>query len=127
MPKVYSRRKGTETPSDGAVYVGRPTRWGNPFVIGQHGQQGECVDLYREWIATPERATLRAMVRQELRGKDLVCWCAPKPCHADVLLEIANETAYQGFANKVFPAILGDDYCICGGRLPGPCACSEQV
>lgn len=90
MPRVYSKRKGAEKPPDDAVYVGRPTRWGNPFIVGQDGKQGECVTLYRDWLLDPERAPLRRAVRAELRGKDLVCWCAPKPCHADVLLEVAN-------------------------------------
>jgi hypothetical protein len=89
-PRVYSKRKGAETPPAGAVYVGRPTRWGNPFVVGKDGAQGECVELFRDWIMDPERASLRARARAELRGRDLVCWCAPKPCHADVLLEVAN-------------------------------------
>lgn len=90
MPRVYSRRKGAETPPDGAVYVGRPTEFGNPFVVGRDGTQGGCVDLYRKWVNDPQRSNLRAQIRSQLRGKDLVCWCAPEPCHADVLLEIAN-------------------------------------
>jgi len=92
MPRVYSRRKGAEPLplTSAAVYVGRPSMWGNPFVVGEDGSQGECVELYRQWVAEPERVTLRRAIRRDLRGKDLVCWCAPKPCHADVLLEIAN-------------------------------------
>lgn len=88
MPRVYSRRKGAEAPPTGAVYVGRPTAWGNPFVVGRDGAQGECVELYREWIM--ERPWLHSAARRDLGGKDLVCWCSPLPCHADVLLEIAN-------------------------------------
>jgi hypothetical protein len=72
----------------GAVYVGRPTKWGNPFVVGRHGVQGECVRLYAEWIKT--QPTLLAAAQAELGGRDLVCWCAPKACHADVLMAIAN-------------------------------------
>lgn len=78
-------------PPPGAVYVGRPTQWGNPFVVGRDGTQGECVALYRDWLLyAPECAALRARARRDLRGRDLVCWCAPKPCHADVLIELAN-------------------------------------
>lgn len=44
MPKVYSRRNGAEKPPDDAVYVGRPTQFGNPFVVGRDGKQGECVE-----------------------------------------------------------------------------------
>ena len=90
MPRVYSRRKGAEPAPEGAVYVGRPTMWGNPFVVGKDGSQGECVELYREWISSPAGQVIATRARRWLRDKDLVCWCAPKPCHADVLLEIAN-------------------------------------
>jgi Domain of unknown function (DUF4326) len=87
-PRVLNRR--TDSIPQGAIYVGRPTRFGNPFVVGKHGSQGECVDLYRAWLMAPERAELRARAARELRGRDLVCWCHPKRCHADVLLEIVN-------------------------------------
>jgi hypothetical protein len=92
VPRVYSRRRGAspEAPA-GAVYVGRPTPFGNPFMVGRDGTQGECVELYRTWIMAPQRAEFRAYVQRHLRGKDLMCWCAPKPCHADVLLEVAND------------------------------------
>jgi hypothetical protein len=79
---------------DGAVYVGRPTKWGNPFAIGaphpEHGRRmtrDEAIDLY----AASVDDDLAAAARAELRGKDLVCWCAPDArCHADVLLQLAN-------------------------------------
>lgn len=90
MPRVYSKRKGAAPAPKGAVYVGRPSPWGNPFIVGVHGEQGECVELYRRWIVAEEQGSLRQAVRGLLRGQDLVCWCAPEPCHADVLLEIAN-------------------------------------
>lgn len=97
MPCVYSKRKGAEPPPVDAEYVGRPTRWGNPFVVGVHGGQGECVELFREWIGRPEQRSLRQAARRMLRGKDLVCWCSspnkPRPCHANVWIEIANEEA----------------------------------
>lgn len=81
--KVYNKRVGWPA---GAVYVGRPSKWGNPFVVVTEDAREEAIELFRESI-TEE---FKAEIRRELRGKDLVCWCAPKPCHADVLLEIAN-------------------------------------
>lgn len=84
MPKVYNKRD-KHIPS-GAVYVGRPTKWGNPYRISRHSTRQNVIDAYRMHVARPRAAEIRA----ELRGKDLVCWCAPLPCHADVLLEIAN-------------------------------------
>ena len=72
----------------GAVYVGRPGPWGNPFHVGKHGTRAEVVARYRKWLLAQPELVERA--RRELRGRDLECWCAPLPCHADVLLEIAN-------------------------------------
>lgn len=73
---------------EGAVYCGRPGRWGNPFVIGKDGSREEVIAKYRQWLlARPE---LVEKARQELKGKDLICWCAPDACHAEVLAEVAN-------------------------------------
>ena len=85
MARVWSKRE-RGVPAD-AVYVGRPTKWGNPFVIGQHGDRDEVIRLYRERLAGSP-AMLRAV--RELAGRDLVCWCSPEACHADVLVEFAN-------------------------------------
>jgi hypothetical protein len=72
----------------GAVYVGRPSRWGNPFVAGRDGPDGPAVVAkYRAYVLG--RPDLIARLG-ELRGMDLICWCAPAPCHADVLLELAS-------------------------------------
>lgn len=90
QPRVYSKRKGVDKPPASAVYVGRPSEWGNPFTIGKDGDRDEVIAKYRDYVSAPERAEMRAAIRQLLGGKDLVCWCAPEPCHADVLLEIAN-------------------------------------
>ena len=84
MPKVYNRRD-KEIPKD-AVYVGRPTKWGNPFKIGTSIGREEVVKLYAEKLSELDKQN----IIRELRGKDLICWCAPEACHADVLLEIAN-------------------------------------
>lgn len=81
MPRVWNKRD-PNVPAD-AVYVGRPSKWGNPYVIGRDGTREEVIRKFRD-----HRAGLLGV--SELRGKHLVCWCAPKPCHADVLLELAN-------------------------------------
>lgn len=79
-------------PAD-AVYVGRPTKWGNPFRVSDGLSQTEVVERYRHWIA--EDAAWQNELRgalSELRGKDLICWCRLRqPCHADVLIEMANQ------------------------------------
>ena len=71
------------------VYIGRPSKWGNPFVIGKHGSRQEVIGKYREWLmAQPE---LLAEVAA-LECKVLGCYCAPAACHGDVLSELANAT-----------------------------------
>ncbi len=69
------------------VYIGRPSKWGNPFVLGKHGNRTEVIQKYREWLyLQPE---LLAEV-PTLKGKILGCYCAPAACHGDVLSELAN-------------------------------------
>lgn len=109
------RTKGWRMPED-AIVVTRPSRWGNPFTVGflcplfwiwRNGHwtnepygtdwvrdRTHAVDLYRRIARQPD---FIAAVRRELAGRDLACWCPltdangqPVPCHADVLLEIAN-------------------------------------
>lgn len=85
MPRRYHKKLAPTH----AIYVGRPTSWGNPFVIGKHGTREEVIEKHKQWLlAQPEE--LKA-VKAYLRGKDLCCWCYDnQPCHADTLLEIAN-------------------------------------
>lgn len=78
---VHSKRE----PYD--VYIGRPSKWGNPFSVEEYTRDG-AVAAYAEWIKT-QPDLLAAL--PELRGKVLGCWCAPKRCHGDVLAELAND------------------------------------
>ena len=107
-----SRAKGWRMP-EGAVYVGRPTIWGNPFIHPTN--VAEAVEAYRRltqggmqsFEMGPDKLQFAKnrhpntlhwayadFVREhidELRGRDLACWCPlDAPCHADVLLEMAN-------------------------------------
>lgn len=70
------------------VYIGRPSKWGNPFIVSKDGTREEVIELYRKWIA--KKPKLIEQCRVELRGKVLGCFCYPKPCHGDVLVEIAD-------------------------------------
>lgn len=72
----------------GDVYIGRPSKWGNPFVIGRDGTRTEVIEKYREWILTQDE--LLAAIPTELKDKRLVCFCAPQACHGDVLAELAD-------------------------------------
>lgn len=67
------------------VYIGRPGPWGNPFRLGIDGDRDKVIQLYREWVKTQD------LPFHELRGKTLGCWCAPLPCHGDILMELANK------------------------------------
>lgn len=86
-----SRAKGWKMP-EGAVYVGRQTKWGNPYQVGdtERSWQATVVEMFKGWLGEPGQAGLVADIRRELRGKDLACWCKDTPCHADVLLKLAN-------------------------------------
>jgi hypothetical protein len=83
--RVHNKYKNTAP--NGAVYIGRPTKWGNPFVIGRDGTREDVISKYENWVVTQPQL-MSAL--HELRGKDLVCFCAPQACHGDVLLRLAN-------------------------------------
>jgi hypothetical protein len=74
----------------GAVYIGRGSRWGNPFIIGKHGDRDAVCDAYEEALVL---AMAEGRVTQQdlatLHGKDLVCFCAPQRCHGDTLAKYA--------------------------------------
>jgi hypothetical protein len=84
-PRVHNQRHA-DVPAD-AVYVGRPGFWGNPFEIGRDGSRDEVIAKHRAWLPGSPRHMAKM---HELRGRDLVCWCAPLRCHAETLIELAN-------------------------------------
>ena len=87
MPTVYNKHHKNAPVN--AVYIGRGSPWGNPFVIGQDGDRATVIRKYEAEIrALPENITI---IKQHLKGKDLVCFCKPQACHGDILLQIANE------------------------------------
>ena len=120
MPKRIQRRRtrGWKMPLN-TVYVGRPTKWGNPWDITETVTRSKSLRIYKTWMTgTFNERIIEKIIGQgveckpqplailkwlmirgalkndlyELRGKDLACWCRlDQPCHADVLLEIANK------------------------------------
>lgn len=70
------------------VYIGRPSKWSNPFVIGGDGTREDVIQKYEEWVR--QQPHLIAAL-PELKGKVLGCWCAPKRCHGEVLLKLLGE------------------------------------
>lgn len=85
--KILNRR--IDKISTEAVYIGRPSKWGNPFKIGRDGTREETIAKYAGWL--DGMVFNKQLDLDELIGKDLVCWCAPLPCHGDILLELANK------------------------------------
>ncbi len=90
------RTKGWKMPPN-TVYVGRPTKWGNPYKVGQRiNPNSEPLTLKR--VIVFYRAHLQSIssfweAKQELKGKNLACWCPlDKPCHANFLLKTVNNT-----------------------------------
>lgn len=85
------RTKGWRMPPN-TIYVGRPTKWGNPFKPTGPDYTVAVVDAlekYKAYLA--QKPNLITAARRELCGKDLGCWCRlDQPCHADILLKIAN-------------------------------------
>ena len=95
-----SRKKGFRLPPN-TVVVARPSKWGNPFQIAdvidaydgnKRAAANDVKQAYHRWLREfSEGRTIAESAKTELRGKNLACWCKPgEPCHADVLLELAN-------------------------------------
>lgn len=87
MPKVLNL--ATDDIPYNSVYIGRPTKWGNEYRIGIHGNRKEVVARFIRKKKKDKKFI--SMVKKELRGKNLVCHCAPDLCHGEWLLKIANE------------------------------------
>lgn len=86
MPQVLNKHK--DKIQDGDVYIGRPSKFGNPIAIGKDCSRDEAV--YHHWQYLHGNKKLLRVVRSELPGKNLVCFCAPAKCHGDTLMRVAN-------------------------------------
>lgn len=87
-PKVLN--KHTDPITVGAVYIGRGSPYGNPYIRGEHGTRKQVIELF-------EKNVLPDLDVSALRGCDLVCFCAPKPCHGDSILNKANSSNIEEF------------------------------
>lgn len=98
--RIQRKRTKNWRAPENTVYVGRPTVWGNPFAIADFGRIAS-IQYFRRWINgenfNVSGFVVGAMRRNELmrrlpelRGKNLMCWCVDGPCHANILLEMAN-------------------------------------
>lgn len=78
----------------GAIAIGRGSVWGNPFIIGPDGDRLRVIAKFREYAVW--RLTREPKWLEPLRGKDLACYCAPNPCHGDVILQLLQEMEEYG-------------------------------
>jgi hypothetical protein len=69
------------------IYIGRPSIWGNPFHMRNEGDRSRVIEEYAKYIRQRRDLLMRI---GDLRGKRLGCWCSPKPCHGDILCELAD-------------------------------------
>ena len=86
MSVVHCKRESYD------VYIGRPSKWGNPFTIGKDGTREEVIQKYEEWIQTQPQL-LDSLA--ELKGKTLGCWCHPQACHGDVLEKLIEKNIME--------------------------------
>ena len=93
MCKVLN--KHTAGSHEDAVYIGRGSKWGNPFRIGIDGDRAAVIAQYERWLRS-QHHLLRAL--DELRGRNLLCFCAPKACHGDLLLRLDNASREERIA-----------------------------
>jgi len=83
--RVVNKHTHTRTALD--TYIGRGSKWGNPFVIGKDGTRSEVLAKYRTWLFDQEQLLSEL---GELRGRTLVCFCAPQACHGQILCELVE-------------------------------------
>ncbi len=87
---LYNKRHGA-IPTD-AVWIDRKTKWGNPFVIGRDGTRDDVIAKYKHYLHHDPRAQHLRDSIDELVDQDLICWCAPSPCHGDVIINYIRST-----------------------------------
>jgi len=92
-PKVLNKR--TDPIPANAFYGGRAGDWGNPFVMGRHGDRAAVVAKHEAWLRDQHHLLRRL---DELKGRDGVCFCAPKACHLDLIVRLANSTREERIA-----------------------------
>lgn len=86
-PIVLNRKKSGLP--EKSVYIGRPSLFGNPFIEGIDGTRDEVINQFEQYILS--KPHLIEFGRKHYKGRNLVCWCKPKPCHGDILLKLFND------------------------------------
>jgi uracil-DNA glycosylase len=115
MPRLYNKHLTGDVP--GAISISRPLLWANPFEPGRDGTREEVIAKYEAWMLA--RPALVAHAKRELAGRDLLCWCAPEPCHGEVLLRLVNDGA-QGAPGLVLTDLDRDLSAPAQAHSPAP-------
>lgn len=97
MTTVIHHKDRSKIFPNNEVYIGRPSKWGNPFTHLKSTTQAkyrvdtreQAIEAYREWITNGDGKYLLKDLH-ELKDKILVCWCKPQSCHGDILIELLN-------------------------------------
>jgi hypothetical protein len=96
MKRIQRKRTAGWRMPKNTVYVGRPTKWGNPFRMNFAWERGMVVECFEEYLNNMPKHKLEKLIAP-LRGKDLACFCPlDEPCHADVLLKFAQNEYKEG-------------------------------
>ena len=98
-----AQRGQLSDPLPGQAYVGRPSPLGNPFQLGRDGSRAEVIARYRLWlwarmhdpVSTQSRELEQLLERAQAGQLELLCWCAPLPCHAEVIRSALTWLAEQ--------------------------------
>ena len=93
MPQVYNKKSKGNPPPPDAVYVGRPSPYGNTYTMYKESQRDEVCDGFELWAKVKLEREPNWL--DPLIGKDLVCFCSPKRCHGDTLLRLAENRAAE--------------------------------
>jgi hypothetical protein len=86
-PRVLNKYK--KLPCEEGVYIGRPSKWGNPSVMGRGVTRDQACDYFEKFVE--DNPEFKQAIKDELKGKNVICFCAPHRCHGDTLVRIANE------------------------------------
>lgn len=105
-PRVWNMSDRSRPGGQLFVYCGRPSKWGNPFRMGQcyNGRlldRNGAIEQHVDWLLYSDDGLKLLGQIEELTGKDLGCWCYPEPCHCDLLLHMANHPKVREFAKVV--------------------------
>lgn len=104
--KVLNKNK--DTIPENSTYIGRPSKWGNPFVMRSENDRDSVCDQYQKWLYSQPELMIAAV--KELRDKNLVCYCAPRRCHGDTLMVVSKKTKLLDYQSYIVEDTRIEDY-----------------